>query len=123
MSLTAEERETTVTYSAADTHALVYSSIRSDVTKLMGNLAFECIEEGSHDGSAFVRGMLPKKLVSFRNGKFSISQPKVKAETVKADGRNPYDHARKCAHVKGSGERCGMIAKKDSDFCRWHPQD
>jgi hypothetical protein len=69
MSLTAEERETIITFNDADDTADIWTAQRPIITRLKKNPAATLLEEGKHDGSVWARFSLPASLVSFRTAR------------------------------------------------------
>jgi hypothetical protein len=67
MSLSAAERDTTITMNDEDTTAEIWTAQRRTITKLKKNRAATLLEEGVHDGSVWARFELPKEFVSFRS--------------------------------------------------------
>jgi hypothetical protein len=111
-SLTAAERETIFVLTDDTREWIVSSSIRRDITKLKANPAFRITDEGVHGDTPYIEGVLPMNGLTIR-----------KSAGRKASGESKRgSHLRKntCAHTKENGESCGMVAKKGSEFCRWH---
>jgi hypothetical protein len=67
MSLSAAERDTTITLNDEETTADIWTAQRRTITKLTKNPAAKLLEEGVHKGSAWARFKLPKEFVSFRS--------------------------------------------------------
>jgi hypothetical protein len=106
----AAERETVITWSDADQVISVHTSQAKVITQLTKNAAATLVWR---DGDEH-RFELPLGLVTLRNGKRSASK-------TAAPRRGRAKNIRTCSHVKDDGTKCGMIAKKDSKGCRWHP--
>lgn len=118
MSLEAAERETVFTISDDERVWLVSSYRRSDITKLRKNPDFLIEEEGTFEGTAFVRGTLPMNGLTIRatsgRGKGKSTAPKTTKRTLPAN-------AARCSGVKADGTPCGSLAKGDTGRCRQHP--
>lgn len=110
-SLTAAERETIFVLTDDTREWLVSSSIRRDINKLKQNPNFVIIEEGSHGDTPYIEGRLPMNGLTIRKGG--------KRAAPKGDAPKRL-RGKTCSHVKENGESCGMVAKKGTDFCRWH---
>jgi len=67
MSLTAAERETSISMSDENDVAYIYTAQRKVLTRLRKNPAAKLIEEGNHGGSPWARFELPAGLISFRS--------------------------------------------------------
>ena len=68
MSLSAAERDTTITMNDKDATAEIWMAQRRTITKLKKNPAAKLLEE-VHKGSAWARFELPKEFASFRSTK------------------------------------------------------
>ena len=80
-SLSAEERETHISFDDANDTALVTTHMRTMVTKLRNNGAAEEVGTDPFGGVTF---RIPKKLVSFRNVRKASTRAPMSAEARKA---------------------------------------
>jgi hypothetical protein len=64
--MTAAERETIILGSDAEGVLSIWTAQRRIITKLRSNPAATLVEEGTHDGSVWVRFTLPADLLTFR---------------------------------------------------------
>jgi hypothetical protein len=67
MALTELERETTVSFNDADDTAYIYTAQRKVITKLKRNSAVKILEEGTFEGTAWLKCEMPAHLIGFRN--------------------------------------------------------
>jgi hypothetical protein len=104
------EQETVISFNAAETTAAVYSSMKRMVTKLERNPAFVLEEKGVHEGTAWVRGTLPARLVSLRNGKVSVSGKVASELLCPKCGKTFTSKQGHANHI----ERDTCVAKEDS---------
>jgi hypothetical protein len=83
MSLSAAERDTTITMNDEETTAEIWTAQRRTITKLKKNPAATLLEEGVHDGSVWARFELPKEFVSFRSTKRTSASCKEQREVLR----------------------------------------
>lgn len=101
MALTDSERETIVSLSDFNDIATVYTSQRKIITKLKRNPAFVTEEEGTFEGTGWLRGHMPAKLIGFRApSTLTTEQRQQRANTMKATrdrqlGQGPYAKRKK----------------------------
>lgn len=119
MSLDAAERETVFTISDDEKVWIVSSFRRADITKLRKNADFVVEEEGTFEGTAFVRGTLPMNGLTIRKTSGRGKKPVV-ASTPKSKRVGMPDSAARCSGVKTDGSPCGSLAKGDTGRCIHH---
>ena len=106
MSLTADERETTITWCDADDKVLIYTAQRPMLSALSKNPSAVLVEAGMSGTSAWARYEIPVGLVTIRKGRKS-GAPRQLRQNV-------------CGEVREDGTVCQGVAKKDTGKCRWH---
>jgi hypothetical protein len=79
LSLTAQERETVITFSDADDTATIHTHQRRIITKLLHNPSATKVEDLTVDGSAGAVFEIPAELISFRSGRRKLSPEQAKA--------------------------------------------
>lgn len=114
MSLTAAERETTLSLDDEAQVWLISSFRRADITRLKKNPDLVIEDEGTFEGTPFLRGTLPMGGISIR----TKSAGTIKRKTSKAKGM-PLNAAT-CNGTKTNGEKCGSLAKGSTGFCLRH---
>jgi hypothetical protein len=78
-SLTAEERETVVTFNDAEDLAYIMTHRSTDYTRLKNNPAAVCLREGKVGSTKWAEFSLPKEFVSFRSKKKTASVKQIEA--------------------------------------------
>lgn len=116
MGLNAAERETTLTIDDAEQMWLVSSFRRADITRLKKNPDLIIEEEGTFEGTPFLRGKLPMGGIAIRAK--SAGTIKRTSTTKKPTGMPA--NAQKCGYPKANGEPCGAIASKETGRCPRH---
>lgn len=109
MSLSAAERETTLTIDDEEKVWLVTSYRRSDITRMKKNPDLVVIEEGMFEGTPFLHGTLPLGGIAIR----AKSAGSIKRGTRKMT-------ATTCSGTKADGKPCGSIAGP-TGRCARHP--
>lgn len=114
MSLSAAERETTLTIDDEAQVWLVSSHRRADITKLKKNPDLVIEEEGTFEGTPFIRGTLPIGGIAFR-------AKSAGSITRKASGRKGRPNGvLECGEPTAKGTPCRSIASKATGKCAKH---
>jgi hypothetical protein len=114
MSLTAAERETTMTISDDAKEWIISSYRRADITKLKRNPNFKIESEGTFQGTAYISGRLPSNAITIRTGGGRTAVKSTNPANERLAG------VKRCGHPKDNGGLCQMVAKKKTGKCRWH---
>lgn len=117
MALSAAERETVYTIDDETGMWSVFSHRRKDITRLKKNPDLVIFEEGTFDGTPFLRGELPEGGIATRaktSGNGSIKR----VTTVKRTSMPK--NALRCKGTKKDGTPCGSLASKATGFCKRH---
>jgi hypothetical protein len=88
VALTRQERETVISFNSSGMFAHIYTSRRTDITRLKRNPAARLLEEGSFEGSPWAVFEIDRRLVSFRSGRatraLSEEERRARSERMRA---------------------------------------